>query len=67
MSLPRLRTSPDAPDFDEAAGLSYDQAPNYDEAADPDHEQAPDPDYDESSQGEFADSFIDSDSEDASQ
>jgi len=66
MPLPKLRTSPDAPDFDEAAGLTYDQAPDYDETAiDPDYEQ--DPDYDESSHGEVADEFRDPDSEKASQ
>jgi len=67
MPLPKIRTSPDAPDFDKAAGLTYDQVPDYDEAADPDDEQGPDPDYDEGSQGEFADEFRDPDSEEASQ
>ena len=60
MPLPKLRTSPDAPDFDEAAGLTYDQAPDYDEIA-------IDPDYDESSHGEVTDEFRDPDSEKASQ
>jgi hypothetical protein len=26
-----IRTAPDAPDFDEAAGLTYDEAPTYDQ------------------------------------
>lgn len=68
MSLQTFRTSPNAPDFDEAAGLTYDQAPDYDETGiDPDYETFADPDYDEGSQGEFADEFTDADSEDASQ
>ena len=52
-----LRTSSDAPDFDQAADLTYDQAPTYDEATDPDYDDLADPDYDEGSQGEFADDF----------
>jgi hypothetical protein len=55
MSLQKFRSSPEAPDFDEAAGLTYDQVPDYDEATDLDYEQAADPDYDEGGQGEFAD------------
>jgi len=63
-----LRTAPDVPDFDEAAGITYDQAPTYDEAAiDPDYENFADPDYDEGSQGEFADDFADTDPDEASQ
>jgi hypothetical protein len=55
-----IRTSPNAPDFDEAAGLTYD------EAADPDYDLV-DPDYDESSQGEFANDFTEPDDEEAGQ
>jgi hypothetical protein len=54
-----LRTSPDAPDFDEAAGLTYDEAPTYDEAAEPD--------YDEGQQREFADDFAEPDYGDVGQ
>jgi len=61
-----LRTVPDAPDFDEAAGLTYDQAPTYDEATDSDYDLV-DPDYDEGSQGEFADDFTEPDYEEAGQ
>jgi len=61
-----LRTAPDAPDFDEAAGLTYDEAPTYDEATDTDYETFADPDYDEGSQGEFADEFHGPDSEEVS-
>ena len=41
-----LRTAPDAPDFDQAADLTYDQAPTYDEVADPDYDEGQQPDYD---------------------
>lgn len=61
-----LRTAPDAPDFDQAADLTYDQAPTYDEAADPDYDSI-DPDYDEGQQHEFANDFSEPDYEDAGQ
>ena len=62
-----LRTAPDAPDFDEAAGLTYDEASIYDEATTgPDYDLV-DPDYDEDSQGEFADDFTDTDPDEGSQ
>jgi hypothetical protein len=61
-----LRTSPDAPYFDEAAGLTYEDAPTYDEAAAPDYDLI-DPDYDEGQQREFADDFTEPDYKDAGQ
>ena len=69
MSLQTFRTSPEAPDFDEATDTNYEQLADvsYDEVADPDYEQLTDPDYDDTSQGEFADDFRDPDSEEASQ
>ena len=50
-----LRTSPDAPDFDKATGLNYDQVL--------DHDEALDYDYDEDGQREFANDFTDLDNE----
>ena len=68
MPIQKFRSSPEAPDFDEAGSLSYYQAPDYDRAAiDPDHDDATDPDYDEGSQDEFADDFRDSDAQEPSQ
>lgn len=42
-------------------------APEYDEAQDVDYEQGAGPDHEEGRQGEFADAFADPDSEKASQ
>jgi len=61
-----IRTAPNAPTFDEAAGLTYDQVPEYDKAADPNYDLV-DPDYDEGSQDEFVDDFTEPDYEEAGQ
>ena len=61
MASLKFRSSPDAPDFDQAAGLDQ-------EATDPDYDtDFADPDYDEGGQGEFADEGVEPDYEDAGQ
>lgn len=66
MPTQKLRTAPDAPDFDEAAGLTYEEVPTYDEATAHDYDLV-DPDYDEGSQREFAHDFTEPDYKDAGQ